>query len=282
MGKKVVIISFVPVLHRGYLDFLARSGATDVYLLEASDAPQLPYLAREIRALRFDEARQLLAGIGFKAHRFSKSVRYLQDSDLELLMPNEDISRVICAEYFKDKHITFLETFLRWDWSKSVGFTPAQPDADRVIRKGDVESDEFSRYLQVLVQEQAKSSDWWRQVSAMARCRDGQVIVAHNRHLPNEYVPYIDGDPRNNFGPGEHIEVSSALHAEIAILAEAARRGISLEGADLAVSTFPCCGCAGAVSVSGIRRVFFTDGYSNLNGVKDLHAQDIELIWVEP
>lgn len=282
MGKKVVVISFVPVLHRGYLDFLARSGATDVYLLEASDAPQLPYLAREIRALRFDEAERLLRGIGFNAHRFSKSVRYLQAPDLELLMPNEDISRAICAEYFEGKHVTFSDTFLRWDWNKSVGFTPAAPEADRVIRRGTAETEKVSRYMQTLIQEKSKSSDWWRQVAAMVICREGQILVAHNKHLPNEYVPYIDGDPRNNFGPGEYIEVSSALHGEIAVITEAARKGISIEGADLAVSTFPCCGCAGAVSVSGIRRVFFTDGYSNLNGVKDLRDRDIELIWVEP
>lgn len=281
MGKKVVIISFVPVLHRGYLDFLARSGATDVYLLEASDAPEFPYLAREIRALRFDEAKQLLGGIGFSVYRFSESVKYLQGSDFELLMPNEDISRAVCARYFGGKQVVFSETFLRWDWNKSVGVTPAPPQADRVIRKGTVETEKVSRYMQTLIQEKSKSSDWWRQVAAMAICKEGQILVAYNRHLPNEYVPYIDGDPRNNFGPGEYIEVSSALHGEIAVITEAARRGVSIEGADLVVSTFPCCGCAGAVSVSGIRRVFFTAGYSNLNGVKDLRARDIELIWVE-
>lgn len=277
-----VIVAFIPVIHRGYLDFLVRSGVTDVFLLDASDAPELPYLAREIRALQFAETAKILGRFGFNVQRFSENIESLKElTQCELLLPDEDISHVICEKHFKGRSVRFSETFLRWDWKKSVGFTPAQPDADRVIRKGDIESDEFSRYLQVLIQEQSKSSDWWRQVSAIARCRDGQVIVSYNKHLPNEYVPYIDGDPRNNFGPGEYIEVSSALHAEIAILAEAAKRGISLDGADLFVSTFPCCGCAGAVSVSGFRRVFFAGGYSNLNGVKDLRDRDIELVYIE-
>ena len=115
----------------------------------------------------------------------------------------------------------------------------------------------------------------------MVICANGQVIIAHNKHLPNEYVPYIDGDPRNNFSAGEYIEVSSALHSEIAVIAEAAKKGISLDGADLYVTTFPCAGCAAAVSVSGVKRVFFTGGYSNLNGVKDLRDAKVELIYVE-
>ena len=281
MGKKVVVVAFIPVLHRGYIDFLKQSEATDVFLLDATDAPELPYLAREIRALQFSETAKVLKCFGLTAYRFSENVDTLADINLDLLMPDEDISHVIYEKHFKGRQVMFSGTFLRWDWKKSVGFTPAVPEADRVIRKGDIETEKVSRYMQSLFQEQSKSSDWWRQVAGMAICKDGQVLVAHNKHLPNEYVPYIDGDPRNNFGPGEYIEVSSALHGEIALIAEAARRGVSLEGADLFVTTFPCCGCAGAVSVSGIRRVFFTGGYSNLNGVKDLRDRDIELVYIE-
>lgn len=281
MKRKVVVVAFIPVLHRGYMDFLIQSGATDVCLLEASDAPELPYLAREIRALRFDETARLLRVFGFRVYRFADAMEGLNEPEIDLLMPDEDISRVICEKHFAGRQVTFSETFLRWDWKKSVDFTPAIPEADRVIRKGSIETEKISRYMQTLFQEQSKSSDWWRQVAAMVICKEGQVLVAYNKHLPNEYVPYIDGDPRNNFSAGEYIEVSSALHAEIAIIAEAAKRGIALDGADLFVTTFPCCGCAAAVSVSGIRRVFFTGGYSNLNGVKDLRDQEIELIYIE-
>lgn len=196
-------------------------------------------------------------------------------------MPNEDVSHVIKEKYLQSKRVTFVDTFLRWDWNKSVGFTPAIPEADRVIQKGCAETEKISRYFQTLVQEQFKSSDWWRQVAAMAICRDGQTIVAHNKHLPNEYVPYIDGDPRNNFSAGEYIEVSSALHAETGIITEAAKTGVVLDGADLYVTTFPCGGCANQIAVSGIRRIFFTGGYSNLNGVKTLRDANVELIYVE-
>lgn len=276
-----VIVAFVPVLHRGYLDFFKQTGAKDIYLLSAEDVPELRYLAREMRALRFDEVEVLLGGYGFKVHHFSSEVERLKTMEVDILMPDEDITRAVYKKHFEKKQVKFVNTFLRWDWAKSTDFTPAAPEADRVLPLGGIEAEIVSKNFQLLLQELTKSSDWWRQVSAMAICKSGEVIIAYNKHFPNEYVPYIDGDPRNSFNPGEFIEVSSALHGEIAVIAEAARRGVSLEDADLLVTTFPCCGCAAAVSVSGVQRVFFTGGYSNLNGVKDLRDREIEIIYVE-
>ncbi|MCK9345191.1 MAG: deaminase [Candidatus Pacebacteria bacterium] len=276
-----IVIAFIPVLHRGYLDFLKQSGAKDIYLLSAEDTPELSYLSREMRALHFDEVEVMLSGYGFRVYRFSSEVERLKVGDFDILMPDEDITRAVYKKHFEGKQVKFINTFLRWDWAKSTAFTPVAPEADRVLSIGDIEAEIVSRNFRLLFQELTKSSDWWRQVSAMAVCKSGEVIVAYNKHFPNEYVPYIDGDPRNNFGPGEFIEVSSALHGEIAVIAEAARQGVSLEDADLLVTTFPCCGCAAAVSVSGVQRVFFTGGYSNLNGVKDLRDRGIEIIYVE-
>ena len=283
MKKTKVVVAYIPVLHRGYMDFLKESGVKDIFLLEASDVPDLTRFVREIRALHFEETAKILECFGYNVRRFSRAVGTLEKSteDVVLVMPDEDISRVVYARHFEGAEVTFVTTFLRWDWSRSVGFTPAIPDADRIIHKGSPEAEEISRYMRILPQEQAKSSDWWRQVAAMARCKNGQIIVAYNKHLPNEYAPYIDGDPRNNFGPGEHVELYTSIHGEAAIITEAAKRGISVEGADLYVTTFPCAISASQISVSGIQRVFFTGGYSNLNGVKDLRDQGVELIYVE-
>lgn len=277
-----IVIAFIPVIHRGYLDFLAQSGATDVYLLSVTDVPELPHLAREIRALSVDEAKQALAVFGYTALPFGEYVEAIKESATEICMPDEDITRTVCAKHFQGRPITFAQSFLRWDWKRSVGVTESViPDADRVVRREDSSWEGLSRCMRFLFEEAAKSSDWWRQIAAMAATRGGEILVAYNHHLPHEYVPYFDGDPRNNFGPGEYIEIATSLHAEIALITEAARRGISLEGADLYVSVFPCGGCAGAVSVSGVRRVFFSGGYSNLNGVKNLRDRAVELVYLE-
>lgn len=282
MIDQFAVVAFIPVIHRGYMDFLTECGAQKIFLVDPDDVPELGYLKREIRAIRFEEAQTLFSSLGYKVFRFSSSIDFLMSFEGVICMPNEDVSRVINEKYLQSKRITFIDTFLRWDWKNSVGFKPAIPDADRTIQRGTVEREEVSRHFQKLVQEQLKSSDWWRQVSSMIVCRNGQVLVAYNEHKPNEYVPYIDGDPRNNFGPGEYIEVSTALHSEPASIARAAKLGFPLEGADMYVSTFPCAGCAYMISETGIRRLFFTGGYSNLNGVKALSDKSIELIYIEP
>jgi dCMP deaminase len=107
------------------------------------------------------------------------------------------------------------------------------------------------------------------------------LAVAHNEHRPTEYSPYLNGDPRDDFSRGVHIELSTAIHAEAAIVARAARTGIVLDGADLYVSTFPCPTCARLVAEAGFRRCFFAGPYAVLDGDEVLRAAGVELIWVD-
>lgn len=282
MKTRKIVISFAPVIHRGYLDFLKKSGAEIVCLVEASDVPELPHLAREIRALPFEEVQKILAVFRLRAVRFSEAKAMIKASEATLVMPNEDVSRALCKKYFLSRKIEYIPTFLRWDWDKSTGPKGVTvPNADRVIRKGDREYGDVLPRMNLLLEVREKSSDWWRQVAAMVVCRDGKTIVAYNQHFPNEYAPYFDGDPRNNFGPGEFVEIYTSLHAERGTIAHAAKQGIALDGADMYVTTFPCSECANQLVVSGIKRIFFSEGYSNLNGEKTLRDYGVELIYVE-
>jgi dCMP deaminase len=126
------------------------------------------------------------------------------------------------------------------------------------------------------------SSDWWRQVGAIA-VRDGQIVgQAWNRHHPTEYAPYIDGDPRDSFSRGVRADLSTAMHAEAAVIAGAARTGTSLDGADLFVTTFPCPACARLIAEAGLRRCYFAGPYSVLDGEDVLRAAGVELLFVPP
>lgn len=283
MNGRKIVISFIPVIHRGYLDFLAKSGTRSVCVVEASDVPELPHLARELRALQFEEVQKILAVFGLRILRFAEAKAMIKESEVTLIMPDEDVSRVLYEKHFQGRKIEFVPTFLRWDWDKSTGHKGATiPNADRVIRKGDTEMGGVLPHMNLLLEARERSSDWWRQIAAMAVCEDNRTtIVAYNSHLPNEYVPYIDGDPRNNFGPGEFVEIYTSLHAEDGVVAHAAREGIKLKGADMFVTTFPCSRCANSIVAAGIRRIFFAGGYSNLNGVKTLRDHDVELVYVE-
>lgn len=73
-----------------------------------------------------------------------------------------------------------------------------------------------------------------------------------------------DGDP-NTLGSKallhQLIEYMRAVHAEMAALTECAKRGVSVRGCDMYVTTFPCHECARLIVAAGIERVFFIEPY---------------------
>ncbi len=273
-----IIIAYVPVIHRGYLNYFASTGAKKIYILMASDLPNFPQLTREIRALTLEEVSLSLHSLGgYEIFPFSEFHGLAGSPDLEIHIPRDDVTKDMV---FQGK-VVWGSYFLRWDWSKSTAVGTVQPEADQVIRKGDVLYNMSSARMNELLHLAKQSSDWWRQVAALAVTKDGRCITAYNKHFPNEHAPYFDGDPRDSFKPGEFIEVSSAMHGERGVIAEAARKGVPLLDAELYVTTFPCSDCANWIVVAGIKRVFFTGGYSNLNGQKTLRDHGVELIYIE-
>jgi deoxycytidylate deaminase len=58
------------------------------------------------------------------------------------------------------------------------------------------------------------------------------------------------------------IEFGRAVHAEMAALAEAARRGTSVSGCTMFVTTFPCHLCARHIVASGILRLRYIEPYA--------------------
>lgn len=275
--KGDVVICYMPVIHRGYVDYLASTGAKTVYVLQASDLPGFPHLLREVRALHLEELTLCLAPLGYQVFPFSVFHEDELSQEAQIYVAEDDVTRSLSFT----RQVVWGSAFLRWDWSKSTAVGFVQPETDRIIRKGDQDHAMCSDRMHQLLQLARRSSDWWRQVAAMAVTVDGVMLVAYNKHYPHEHAPYIDGDPRDSFKPGEFIEITSALHGEQALIAEAAKQGISLDGADLFVTTFPCSLCASPIVVAGFKKVYFTGGYSNLNGQKTLRCHGVELIYVE-
>jgi len=264
------------VLHAGYEALFDRhADADEVLLLGRSFAEDFPVLRKEIRALDPSVAARYLVA----ARRFP-TVRVVERDDLPsaiagdvLVLPDEEIMRSLFGGR-SDVEIVWERTFLRWDRSWSLAGRPASFD-------GRISTEELDRSFALRAAAEAGlSSDWWRQVGALA-VRDGEVLgVAHNEHRPTEYAPYVNGDPRNDFSRGVHIELSTAIHAEALLVARSARFGPVLDGADLYVSTFPCPGCARLVAEAGFHRCFFAGPYAVLDGEDVLRAAGVELIWV--
>lgn len=67
------------------------------------------------------------------------------------------------------------------------------------------------------------------------------------------------------------LEFGRVVHAEMASISDAARRGISIQGASLYCTTFPCHMCARHIIAAGIGRVIYVEPYPK-SLTKRLHA----------
>jgi dCMP deaminase len=268
------VLLYLPVIHAGYERFLRwHADADEVWVLGASFADDFPVLRKEIRALEPAAAARYVGATGVLERA---DIRTGITAEI-LVVPDEELMLAVVEKYGLDQGRTLVteRTFLRWD----RGWSQAQKPAGYT---GTVGVDELSKTLMGRAAEEARqSSDWWRQVGAVV-VRDGAIVdSAHNEHRPTAYSPYIDGDPRNDFSRGVRADLSTAIHAEAALVARAARDGVRLTGADLYVSTFPCPACARLIAEAGFRRCYFAGPYAVLDGDDILRGAGVELIWVD-
>lgn len=70
------------------------------------------------------------------------------------------------------------------------------------------------------------------------------------------------------------LEYGRIVHAEMAAIADAARRGLSLQDSTLYTTTFPCHVCARHIVAAGIKRVVYVEPYPK-SRAKDLHDDSI-------
>jgi cytidine deaminase len=67
------------------------------------------------------------------------------------------------------------------------------------------------------------------------------------------------------------LEFGRVVHAEMAAISDAARRGVAIKGASLFCTTFPCHMCARHIIAAGISRVFYIEPYPK-SLTKQLHG----------
>ncbi len=270
------VIAFVPVLHAGYMNFFRKHENSDLYLMSPDLYGELEPLTREIRALEFGDMLGIVRSLRIFRGVFLLSDKIIDKIDFtyEIIMPDEDICRHVAAKYLVNHHVTFESVFLRYDMDKTMTQNPVVPDREIDLRQLDIE---FMAQAKNAAQQ---SPDWWRQVGVVL-VKDGKVLdVAYNRHMPSEHSLYALGDPRNNFKPGEHLEISAAHHAEKVLISRAAKNGESTDGASIYVSVFPCPPCAYDIATAGISKVYYSEGYSSLQAQETFRLAGIELIHV--
>jgi dCMP deaminase len=274
-----ILIAYIPVLHDGYKKLLdSHKDVRVVYVWSKELIAESDYLSKEIRALDPELIKKSLDNWGLSADikiLDLVSLEKLKDFTGEVVLPDDDISHTFAEKYLGKAKVVFDKIFLRWDRRNSVR-------ENKVANDQVITSDEFSKKMVAWAEAEAnKSSDWWRHVGAVI-VKNGKVILAgHNHHVPSEHIPYANGDPRNCFHKGEYLELSTAVHAEAGLIAEAARQGLALEGAEIYVTTFPCPPCAKLIAYSGIKKIYYKEGYGVLDGEGIMKDKGIEIYFVQ-
>ncbi|MGO9490016.1 MAG: deoxycytidylate deaminase [Solirubrobacteraceae bacterium] len=273
-----VAVAYVPVLHEGYRRFIAAHAAgRPLFLIGPELYSEQRPLAKDIRALEAP-----LAAAAIDVWGICSEVGVLDEAGAErlaalapsLTMPAEDVSYEVVARWFPRCEVRYDTVFLRWDKTRTAALlrpegTPA-PEGDP----------ELAELVAAASARAAESVDWWRQVGAAIRFADGTVAAAANEHLPHRLSAYAAGDPRSNFSKGVGLELSTAVHAEARLIAEAARQGRSTDGAVVYVSDFPCPPCAKLLAGAGVSRLYFRNGYAVLDGQDVLRDAGVEILQV--
>lgn len=268
-----LIAGYMPVIHQGYLDILARHADSEIGIFDTTIISQFDYLRKDIRTMESETVVRLLSGLGHSALSLSQEDFNRQAAiKKEIILFDDDISRTIASTLEQPSAaISFDSPFLRWDRRNTTVNTDVTPD--RIIEGLD-------HIIVPLLKEADKSTDWWRQVAAGVIDSD-RLILTHNRAMPHEHAHFIEGDPRITSGRGADIDRSLFIHAEADLVAKMAQEGISTRGKDIFVTTFPCPNCAKLIAASGMKTCYFIEGYATLDGQRILKNADVEIVKVE-
>jgi deoxycytidylate deaminase len=264
---------YIPVVHDGYIRAFDRHPDARIGVFNKDILENIPYTRKDIRALNPEDAVQAISGLGREA--FVMGQLSLQEAlKRPIIMPEDDITRTLIIEN-PDADITTEPIFLRWDRDNSTEKQAILPD--RIVR---IDGDDS--IIKMLDEEMNQSANWWRHVGSVVIDAENNIILrAHNNSLPTEYTSWIEGDPRITAHKGNEIDRSIDAHSEIVNIAEAARRGIALEGKSIMVTTFPCPYCAKAIAHSGIKSCYFIEGYATLDGQTTLKDAGVEIVKIE-
>jgi len=99
------------------------------------------------------------------------------------------------------------------------------------------------------------------QRSPCQRLHVGSVIVKDNRLISMGYNGFIPGAPHISRIKDNHEQ--SIIHSEINALADCAKRGVSLSGARIYITHYPCINCFRSIAASNIKEIIYLNDYNN-------------------
>lgn len=275
MEKKILIL-YIPVIHKGYLDFFKQiqDRISIIYIINEALLEELSEIKPDIAAIDADTVKNLLNKIGFGNISILSRDKIEELKNKELILVQDEISRNLYDKYLKKEKVEWQSVFLRWDKDKILSEQP--------LKNIPISKDSFDvEMMKEAYKEAEKSSEWWRRIGAVLVKNKKILFHAHNKDLPSDHTPYQVGEVRDFFKPGERQDLASTIHAEQKIISQAAKKGVSLEGASLYATTFPCSVCAKLIAFSGIKKLYFSEGGSNFDAKKVLDSAGVKITYLK-
>lgn len=109
------------------------------------------------------------------------------------------------------------------------------------------------------------------QRSPCKRLNVGSVVVKDSRLISMGYNGFIPGAPHISRVKDDHEQ--SIIHSEINAITDCAKRGVSLSGAKIYITHFPCINCFRAIAASNIKEIVYLNDYKN-DALLPLLAED--------
>lgn len=136
--------------------------------------------------------------------------------------------------------------------------------------------------------------EYWMQIAEYAATRStclrrqiGAVIVKNNQIISMGYNGAPSGlehcdklgclREQNNIPSGERTEQCRAIHAEQNAIIQAARHGVSIDGATMYVTCSPCNTCSKILINSGIKEIVYLVHYPDKMADKVLEESKIKI-----
>ena len=97
--------------------------------------------------------------------------------------------------------------------------------------------------------------------SPCTRLHVGSVIVRDNRLISMGYNGFIAGCPHVSHNRDGHEQAT--IHSEINAICDCAKRGVTLNGAKIYITHYPCLNCFKTICSSGIVEIIYLEDYNN-------------------
>lgn len=278
---KTAIAMYMPAPHQGCVSFINKYAGinTPTFLITESLIKELnpeleSTLEKYLNALPSVVVQKML-NTHVRCEVYLLNQTNLNDFDEVIIPENDELVEDVLLRFYPSISLKREKGFIRWGRKTVLS-------ERKVVQYATTSSNELdSIFMNKAFEVGQKSEDWWRQVGVVLKPLNHDPIYSFNHHLPHPYAPYIHGDPRSDFKPGEYIEYSTAIHAETGAIAYAARKGIPLQDASIYVTTFPCPNCARSIIEAGIKTVYYCEVYSKLDAIDIFRAAGVSLIFVD-